>query len=78
VEMGGPANMTDSTPAMTRTVPAASHFPPLRLTVILATVCGADEPEPIGAPHPGHAAALSDTSFPHSPHLIIATLPPAF
>ena len=52
-----------------------SHFAPVRVTRACdagaSETCGG-ETAAIGAPQPGQAAALSETSLPHSAHLMRA------
>jgi len=67
--------MPTTMPRTMRTNPAPSHFAPVRVT--RACDAGASETRgaetaAIGAPQPGQAAALSETSLPHSAHLMRA------
>ena len=56
--------------------PMPSHLAPVRVTLAcdegLSDTTGDDGA--IGAPQPGQAAALSETSFPHSLHLMSAII----
>src|SRR5690606_30340780 len=74
VDSGGLAAIPTSMPSTIKTKPIPSHLAPVRVTLacdfeLIRTVSTGVA---IGAPQPGHDAALSDTCLSQSEHLMSA------